>query len=244
MTSMFWIRIIFLLSVFATAVAQTQVRVPKIWDDAALQDWETPVAALGVRPGHFTSAEYYKVPADNLRTYPVYHTDAEPPGYWEWLQKQKPQPLVDISKIKTKEDWIAAGQHAFGELDVVLKRTNDPELIGQARDPESFKGVQKSADGSVEGFRWVVTDQGVMLSTVECMDCHAGVQRDASLFSATLLTPSPAPNNAGPRQRRPDLGRNKLTSIAYSRRFLNEPLTTGVWRMFTVPWDPDERLNE
>jgi hypothetical protein len=109
MSPMSWIRIA-ILTVFATVVAQTHVRVPKIWDDAALKEWATPVAALGVRPGHFMSEEYYKVPADNLRTYPVYHPDSEPPGYWDWLKKQKPEPLVDITKIKTKDDWIAAGQ--------------------------------------------------------------------------------------------------------------------------------------
>ena len=66
---MLWIRI-GILTVFAAAVAQTQVRSPKIWDDAALKEWATPVAGLGIRP------------------YPVYHPDNEPPGYWEELQKK------------------------------------------------------------------------------------------------------------------------------------------------------------
>lgn len=46
-------------------------------------------------------------PADNLKTYPVYRPDREPPGYWEWLQKQKPQPL-EPGKIRNREDWISA----------------------------------------------------------------------------------------------------------------------------------------
>ena len=54
--------------------------------------------------------------ADNLRTYPVYHPDSAPPGYWEELQKKKPELLVNVSKIKTREDWIAAGQLAFREI--------------------------------------------------------------------------------------------------------------------------------
>src|SRR6476620_2486973 len=78
---------------------------PKIWYDAALATWATPIAALGIRPGHFTSAEYYSAPADNLLTYPVYGPDGEPPGYWEWLQKQKPRSLVDATTIRTAEDW-------------------------------------------------------------------------------------------------------------------------------------------
>jgi hypothetical protein len=63
-----------------------QTSAPKIWDDKALEDWATPIAALGVRPGHFRSKEYYSAPVENLKTYPVYRPDREPPGYWEWLQ--------------------------------------------------------------------------------------------------------------------------------------------------------------
>jgi ABC-type Fe3+ transport system substrate-binding protein len=76
----------------AALVAQAPASVPKIWDDAALADWATPIGALKTRPGHYTSAEYYAVPADNLRTYPVYRPDREPPGYWEALQRKKPEP--------------------------------------------------------------------------------------------------------------------------------------------------------
>jgi len=42
----------------ATAfVAQAPVSGPKSWDDAALADWATPIAALQTRPGHYTAAE-------------------------------------------------------------------------------------------------------------------------------------------------------------------------------------------
>lgn len=75
------------------------------------------LAALKVRPANYTAAEYYAVPADNLRTHPVYRPDKEPPGYWEELEKKKPEPLVDVSKIRTTEDWIEAGARAFRELD-------------------------------------------------------------------------------------------------------------------------------
>src|SRR5215467_5334883 len=109
-----------------TLTLPAQTKAPKIWDDKALEDWATPIAALGVRPAHTTEAEYYAVPGDNLKTYPVYRPDREPPGYWEWLQKQKPQPLVDVSKIRMHEDWIRAGETAFQILDEPPVRTSDP----------------------------------------------------------------------------------------------------------------------
>jgi hypothetical protein len=54
----------------------------RTWDEAALEEWATPVAGLNVRPGHFSAAEYYRAPIDNLRTYPVYYPGREPAGYW------------------------------------------------------------------------------------------------------------------------------------------------------------------
>ena len=96
-------------SLWIVTAAQSPTQAPRIWDDGQLADWATPIAALNLRPAHYSSAQYYSVPADNFRTYPVYHPDSEPPGYWEGLQKQKPQPLVDVTTIRTREDWIAAG---------------------------------------------------------------------------------------------------------------------------------------
>jgi hypothetical protein len=106
--------------------AQSPTQPSRIWDDRQLADWTTPIAALNLRPAHYSSSQYYSVPADNFRTYPVYHPDSEPPGYWEGLQKQKPQPLVDVTTIRTREDWIAAGERAFRELDHYWSRTSDP----------------------------------------------------------------------------------------------------------------------
>jgi hypothetical protein len=131
---------------------------PTIWDDAALAEWATPIAGLNVRPAHYSAAEYYAAPVENLRTYPVYEPDREPAGYWEWLHKQKPEPLVDATKIRTRDDWIAAGERAFRDLDSVLVRTNEPELIAKARDPGTYDNAFTLPDGSVLGVRWVVTD--------------------------------------------------------------------------------------
>jgi hypothetical protein len=166
--------------VFLTAAAvptHGQVKAPKIWDDEALRDWATSIAALGVRPGHFTSAEYYAVPADNLKTYPVYRPDREPPGYWEWLQKQRPQPLVDASKLHTREDWVRAGEAAFREMDDIAFRTGDPERIRAARDLKSWAGIWTQPDGTSISNSWIVTPAGIQLTCVACAGaCHARVK--------------------------------------------------------------------
>ena len=130
-----------LLLLAADVIARSEPRVPVIWDDRALADWATPIAAIKTRPAHYTATEYYRVPADNVRTYPVYRPDNEPPGYWEWLNKQKPEPLVDLAKIGSRKDWIAAGERAFREIDSPLTRTDDPAVIALARSPATFAAV-------------------------------------------------------------------------------------------------------
>src|SRR5687768_2071276 len=154
-------------------MTNTQARVPRIWDDRALADWATPLATLRIRPAHHTAAEYYSAPGENLRTYPVYRPDREPPGYWEWLQKQKPQPIIDSSKLRTREHWVKAGESAFQALDEPARRTRDPETIRVARDLKSYEGLWTQSDGSVVGLRWVVTNEGIHLSFTACAICHA-----------------------------------------------------------------------
>jgi hypothetical protein len=213
---------------------------PRIWDDAALAAWATPIAGLNVRPAHYSSAEYYAVPADNLRTYPVYHPYAEPPGYWDELQKKKPEPLIDTHVTRTAAEWIKEGARVFREMDNVLMRTNDPRLIAQARDPRSFEGFLKLPDGTALGPRWVVTDQGVMLTVPACAAaCHIGSGPDGSLVFG-----APGGGRAGS----PRLGfQTALNGPQGTRQRLRQTYPgdshgTAFWREFTTPWAPDERI--
>ena len=230
-----------LLSVLSAALlAQAPTQAPRIWDDAALADWATPVATLNVRPKHFSSAEYYSVTGENLRTYPLYPPDREPPGYWEELQKKKPEPLVDVSTIRSTADWIAAGERAFREVDNFWSRTSDPALIAQARDPRTFTGVFQLPDGTAFGPRWVVTAEGVKLSSPACSACHFTVRPDGSVSFAGPRGPRPVAS--GPLIPR---GLGVIAAgapLAMQRFYAGDALPTAAWRMWTVPWAPDDRI--
>jgi hypothetical protein len=215
----------------SAAAQQGRIPVPVIWDDKALEDWVTPVAALGVRPGHFTQAEYYAVPGENLRTYPVYRPDREPPGYWEWLRKQKPQPLVEASKLRTREDWIKAGEMAFQTVGGTLLRTNDPEKMKVFRDPKAFEGVWTRLDGSLLVERWVITEHGIELRVVACAGCHARARADGRVLWG-------APEGGAP------AGSRDITPLRLTQQIEGEPRRITVWRGFTVPWAPDERIEK
>jgi len=236
------IRTAFLATALTTALslvvfAQT-ASPPTIWTDAALDDWATPVATLNVRPAHIAEAEYYALPGDNLRTYPVYHPAAEPPGYWEELNKKKPEPLVDAGTIRTRRDWIAAGERAFREVDSFWSRTNDPAVIAQARDPRSFENVVKLPDGSAHGPRWVVTDQGVMLSYIACANCHLANRRDGTLGIGGPRGPRPP----GSPVLNPRVPGAQGSPPVLQRYFVGDSMATIVTRLFSVPWAPDDRL--
>ena len=224
--------------VFATtSILAEPVKVPKIWDDAALKDWALPIAALGVRPGHFTSAEYYAVPGENSRTYPVYHPDREPSGYWEWLKAQKPAPLVDAQKLRTKSDWIDAGRIAFRDLEHPLFRITDPAIIAKYRDPGAFENVFLQPDGTLIDRRWVVTAEGLALASTDCSGCHKRVLPDGTVEFAGPSGPLPA----GKRIRPPGSG---SVLQGFMRMFPGGTEQQMFRAHFTVPWAPDERVEQ
>lgn len=224
-----------------TIITRVQSEVPRIWDDKALQEWATPVAGLNVRPGHYSAAEYYSAPADNLKTYPVYQLEREPAGYWDQLRNEEPRPLVDIATIRTRMDWLAAGERAFLQLDTIEGRTSNPAIIESVRSPGGLDGLPTLPDGSVLGLRWVVSRAGVQLSAGACVNCHFQVRADR-----TLDVPGPAgpPPSDMPAFAPGALGRlpASLATAAIRAFYLNEPPPTAIWRQFTVPWAADLRV--
>jgi mono/diheme cytochrome c family protein len=165
------------LLVAGFAVAQRYLRawtpdIPRVWDEAALADWATPLAGLNAPPTHISAAEYYALPEENLRSYPVYMPGREPPGYWNEITSLGPQPLIEPDKLATQADWVAAGERVF--LDSVVLRTFDPAVIAMARDRQAMeaRGTGPLPDGTINGLRWLPTRDGVALGFTNCSACH------------------------------------------------------------------------
>ena len=209
---------------------------PRVWADSELTDWPAPIAGLGVRPGFFPEREYYAVPGDNLRTYPVYAPDREPPGYWERLNRLKPEPLVDPSKIHTPQQWIDAGRRVFEELDATSFRTSDPVLIAKARSRDVVKTSATGSypppasvqpDGTVFQLRWVVTPRGVQLSYLECGSCHTRFMPDGShLIGAPENGALADPGGIG----------GELADRDLLQYFTGDSLVSANFKTFAVPW--------
>ena len=143
-------------AVIASVLLHAQATsVPRAWDDNGLREWATPVAGLNVRPAHFSEADYYKAPIDNLRTYPVYYPGREPAGYWEMLQTVGAKPLVEPALLLTEDDWIRAGKRVFEEFDGPTGRVFASDIIAAVRRVETF--ASRSAprpDGTLPDLRW------------------------------------------------------------------------------------------
>jgi hypothetical protein len=160
----------------ALCLAQTNP-IPKVWNDRDIAGFRLPLAALGKAPKLISEQEYYSLPEINLKTYPVYAPGKEPSGYIDWLKQQEPQPLVDISRLKTEADWIAAGKEVFygRELPRFTGSADNLQLI---RDPRVIAayGLQITPGGVLVGLRYVVRSKGkVELGTDTCAMCHVRV---------------------------------------------------------------------
>ena len=199
---------------------------PRFWNDRELAEWATPIAALGVRPAHFSEREYYAAPVGEwLRSYPVYFPGREPAGYWEMLRARKPEPLI-ARGARTDAGWIDGGKRVFEEMDVPAFRSTDPEIIAMVRSGEELarRGGQAQKDGSVLGLRWVPTSKGLALGVPDCSGCHTRVLPDGSLLNGA---PFNVPLNGVT---------GELITRGTSSLFPGDSLAIANWRAFTVPW--------
>lgn len=201
-----------------------------------MKDWGLPIAALGVRPGHFSESEYYAASVESYQTYPVYHPDREPKGYWAWLQKQKAKPIVDASRMRSKEDWVRAGERIFREHDDPFSRSRDPKLVAAARDRANFEGVHVTREGYVLDRRWVVTPKGVELTSPACLTCHVRVEANGKFQQAGPgFTYPPGIEEIAPKN-------TSTLTPSFELFFAGENFSAGVWRAYATPWAPDSRV--
>jgi len=65
-------------------------------------------------PIHVSRDYYYALPERRVfKSYPIYHPDREPAGYFDQLRAAEPEEVFDAAKLKTEADWIAAGKVVF-----------------------------------------------------------------------------------------------------------------------------------
>jgi hypothetical protein len=173
-----------LFAVYTPAQQQGAHRAPRLWTDAALKTWALPVAGVNATPNFYTESEYYAAPvSDELRTYPVYVKDREPPGYRERLLAAGSQPLIETGRSRTDAEWAALGRDIFEGFDLEENRTDDPRVFAWLDDPANATSQQAlvTKDGIIVSLRWIVDrDRKLKLTLGECGACHTRVLKDGT----------------------------------------------------------------
>ncbi len=156
--------------------------VPRLWDEDAVEAIELPLPSPEHSPKHVSSDFYYAIPERAVfRSYDVYHPDFEPDGYWEWLHEQEPEVVFDATQLKTKADWIRAGELVFHEGNEYSTGT-EMEFV---RDREAYEaaGIRLDSEGRFPYGRYFIREKGkVELGTDACATCHTRVLPDGSVL--------------------------------------------------------------
>ena len=156
-------------------------RIPRTWDERALQSQQIPLANPAISPKHISADYYYRMPVRSIyRSYPVYYPEREPQGYWESLKLKEPEIIFEESRLRTAADWIKAGEMVF---DAPIEFISDGTLFSEIRGRSWFQknNVPLTKEGVMPFMRYVVREKGkVELGILSCAQCHTRVLPDGS----------------------------------------------------------------
>ncbi|HEX7359179.1 MAG TPA: hypothetical protein VF283_01685 [Bryobacteraceae bacterium] len=213
-----------LAALFATsAVAQEfHPKIPRAWDDKAVEGLELPLAQPAWSPRYMTAAEYYKLKVRPIyRSYPAYAKGREPKGYFAWLKTRKPEIIFDPSKLHTKADWIAAGKLVFES------ETRFYPARPQPAENETSYPVAKHGNlpGFVAGFRYYLRTKGVIeVGSNSCAGCHTRIMPDGSFVEGAQGSNNRPPTAA-------QLARDRKIPPERYRQIVNH-----LWIDYGAPW--------
>lgn len=179
---MYLFRLVATLVLATAGVAQVfQPVIPKAWDDRDVAGFELPLAQADRSPRYLSAAEYYSLEVlDIYRGYPVYAPGKQPAGYIETLKQKEPEVVWDAAKLRTREDWIRAGEMVFR-----APRGFVPYATGIAANKDAVRALQIPAtrDGILPYFQYVVRKKGVVeLGIDACAICHTRVLPDGTAW--------------------------------------------------------------
>ncbi len=168
--------------------------IPRTWDDAAMAELEVPLADPAGSPKHASADYYYKIPVRPIyKQYPVYAPGHEPPGYIDWLKQQEPVIVwggegKDAKRpaLKTKADWIKAGEIAFDAPVIygAIGFFEEPKSL-YLREPDWYKhtGAVITRKGVLPYYTYVIRQKGkVEIGILACAMCHTRVMPEGSVI--------------------------------------------------------------
>ena len=156
-------------------------KVPQSWDQSAFDQMDVPTADPAYSPKVVSADYYYRIPVTPIyKSYPVYAPGRAPAGYMEQLKRLAPELAFNPAKLRTKEDWIRAGEIVFDAptaygTDVNLEELGNPAWY-------TATGVPIAGDGTIPWVRYVIRSTGnVEVGNLSCGFCHERVLPDGSV---------------------------------------------------------------
>jgi hypothetical protein len=213
------------LSTFLVAADKTPYRpqIPKAWIEAELEQMDVPVSQPAYSQKAVSPDYYYRIPVTPIyKSYPVYAPGRVPAGYMEKLKRLPPELAFDPARLRTKEDWIRAGEIVFDAPTAYDAEVNMGEVTNAAW--YSATGVPIAKDGTVPWVRYVIRGTGnVEVGNLSCGFCHTRVLPDGSVVKGAQS------NFSFDR------------AIAFRERHRGTPseIRNNWLGLFTVQWDPD-----
>jgi hypothetical protein len=207
----------------ASAVGQTfRPEIPRVWDDHDVETFELPLAQRDRSPRHMSSKEYYELKVRPIyRTYPMYAPGREPKGYVEWLKQREPEIVFDPAKLKTKEDWIAAGKLVFESEPLLFPLPEDGPFFDNPL-PPSKDGVLPPF---IPGNQYIIRKKGVLEVGINaCAGCHTRAMPDGSYIQGAQGSVDFPPSERELRRAR------EISPDAFKRQ------QERAWVLYGAPW--------
>ena len=156
-------------------------KVPKTWVASELEGLDVPSPAPAYTHKAVAPEYYYRIPVTPIyKSYPVYAPGRAPAGYLEKLRSLRPELQFDPARLKTKQDWIRAGEIVF---DAPTTYGTDVTMADVAN-PDWYRavGVPIAKDGTIPWVRYVIRGTGNLeLGNLSCGFCHTRVMADGSV---------------------------------------------------------------
>jgi len=157
--------------------------IPKTWDLKEIKRFHLPPPDPSVEVV-YASEEYYNSLEEHViyKTYPFYTREKEPEGYLDSLRKLEPEIAFDLSKIKTQEDWIKAGEAVF-HWPVQFGRPIEDSVSRLSMEFIEATNGKLTPEGIYPFSHYVIKKKGELLrGDLSCANCHTRVMDDGSLI--------------------------------------------------------------
>lgn len=158
--------------------------IPITWELAEIKRFhlQPPDSTVSVA---YANEEYYNALPEHIiyKTYPVYIQELAPVNYLDSLRQLEPEIAFDLTKIKTQEDWIKAGELVFNWPVASYRKIEGkvPHLSSTAFQNNHGKYSKK---GIYPANHYIIAEKGkIQLGSLSCASCHTRVMDNGEIIA-------------------------------------------------------------